>query len=72
MKGTRVPCGQMVAVYVEDDAGRRVVLAVERKPHGYSAGVLESLGALATNKREMDGAIAALRSLRDELPDPGV
>ena len=62
---TKMRAGRLVAVYVDDGQGRRLVLAEER-----SSLVLERPLILATTQREAREAIAALRQLAEELP-PG-
>lgn len=57
------PCGQAVAVYIEDGLGRRVVLA------GRDGGALSNPIVIATTKAELRRAAAVLREMADELPE---
>lgn len=61
---TKMKAGRLVAVYVEDAQGRRLVLAQEGK-HGHT---LEDTLILAHTQAEAKQAIAALRQLAEELP----
>lgn len=63
---TFVPAGRLVAVFIDDGQGRRVVLgeATER--------VIDRPLIAATHKGEVRALVNALRGLLDELPDaPG-
>lgn len=61
---TKMKAGLLVAVYVEDGQGRRLVLAQEHK-HGL---VLENVLILATTQAEAKQAISVLKQLAEELP----
>jgi hypothetical protein len=58
---TNMKAGLAVATYVENGQGRR--LLVSAGDHGYLQPV-----TLATNRREANDAIAALKQLSEELP----
>lgn len=64
MSRTKMQAGRLVAVYVDDGLGRRVVLgaADARDP------VCHTPITLATTQREMKAAIATLHQLCEELP----
>jgi hypothetical protein len=61
---TKMRAGKLVAVYVDDGQGRRLVLA---EPDGYGC-TLEHTLILATTQREAKAAIVALHQLTEELP----
>jgi hypothetical protein len=65
MKGTRMKAGRLVAIYVDDAQGRRIVVA---QPND-RGDALEGVATLATNKAEAREAITALRQLVEELPE---
>jgi 3-dehydroquinate synthase class II len=60
---TKMRAGRLVAVYVDDGQGRRLVLADEGR---YS--VAERVMVLATTQAEAKQAIAVLYQLAEELP----
>lgn len=61
---TKMPAGKLVAAYIEDGQGRRLVLAQE----GSQGLVLERPLVLATTQAEAKQAIATLKQLSEELP----
>lgn len=64
---TKLRAGLLVAVYIQDGQGRRLVLADESACTRLSS-VLERPMTIATNQREAKDAIAALHQLLEELP----
>ena len=59
---TKMKAGRLVAVYVEDGQGRRIVLSDERHE-----GCLER-PLLATTQAEARHAVTVLKQLLEELP----
>lgn len=64
MSQTKMRAGRLVAVYVDDALGRRIVVATE----GTLGFTLERTVVVATTQAEARAAIAALTQLAEELP----
>ena len=64
MSATKAQAGRVVAVYVDDGQGRRLVLA-DRGKHGHT---LERPLVIATSQAEARAVIAAVHGLLEELP----
>jgi hypothetical protein len=64
MAKTKMQAGRVVAVYVDDGQGRRLVIANEH-PSGYA---LDRPLVFALTQAEAKAAIAVLRQLAEELP----
>lgn len=65
MGKTAMSAGRVIAVYVDDGQGRRIVLG---SPREGSSVILDPL-PVATHRGELDALVRALRELRDELPE---
>ena len=61
---TKMKCGQLVAAYVQDGLGRRLVLA---EPDDFTTAYGKTL-VLASTQEEAKAAIAVLYQLLEELP----